>query len=129
MFLYLSLKRLLYYFFRDDPEKFKEDLLNIARTTLSSKILTQHKEHFSNLAVDAILRLKGSANLEAIQLIKKLGGGLADSYLDEGFLLDKKPGVNQPKRVENAKILIGNTPMDADKIKVSKNTCFFCFFY
>merc|ERR1712043_156908 len=26
----------------DDPEKFKEDLLNIARTTLSSKILTQH---------------------------------------------------------------------------------------
>jgi len=102
----------------DDPEKFKEDLLNIARTTLSSKILTQHKEHFSNLAVDAILRLKGSGNLEAIQLIKKLGGGLADSYLDEGFLLDKKPGVNQPKRVENAKILIGNTPMDADKIKV-----------
>ena len=35
-----------------------------------------------------------------------------------GFLLDKKIGVNQPKRVENAKILIANTPMDTDKIKV-----------
>ena len=62
--------------------------------------------------------LQGSGNLEAIQLIKKLGGGLQDSYLDEGFLLDKKVGVNQPKRIENAKILIANTPMDADKIKV-----------
>ena len=35
-----------------------------------------------------------------------------------GFLLDKKVGVNQPKRIENAKILIANTPMDTDKIKV-----------
>ncbi|KAA0191053.1 Chaperonin containing TCP1 subunit 2 (Beta) [Fasciolopsis buskii] len=43
---------------------------------------------------------------------------MTDSYLDEGFLLDKRPGVNQPKRVENARILIANTPMDADKIKV-----------
>lgn len=35
-----------------------------------------------------------------------------------GFLLDKKPGVHQPKRVENARILIANTPMDADKVKI-----------
>lgn len=55
---------------------------------------------------------------QAIQLIKKTGGTLEDSFLDEGFLLDKKPGVHQPKRVENAKILIANTPMDTDKIKV-----------
>ena len=27
-------------------------------------------------------------------------------------------GVHQPKRVENARILIANTPMDTDKIKV-----------
>merc|ERR1711973_97083 len=101
-----------------DPEKFREDLLNIARTTLSSKILSQHKDFFSNLAVDAVLRLKGSGNLDAIQIIKKQGGTLTDSFLDSGFLLDKKPGMHQPKRVENAKILIANTPMDTDKIKV-----------
>lgn len=98
--------------------EFRKDLLNIARTTLSSKILQQHKELYSNLAVDAVLRLRGSGNLDAIQIIKKLGGSLADSYLDEGFLLDKKPGLNQPRRIENAKILIANTPMDTDKIKV-----------
>ncbi|MGH0151103.1 UNVERIFIED_CONTAM: hypothetical protein FKN15_057867 [Acipenser sinensis] len=102
----------------NDEVKFREDLMNIARTTLSSKLLTHHKEHFSSLAVQAVLRLKGSGNLEAIHVIKKLGGSLTDSYLDEGFLLDKKIGVNQPKRIENAKILIANTGMDTDKIKI-----------
>lgn len=103
-----------------DPERFHEDLLNIARTTLSSKILSQHKEYFSKLAVDAVLRLKGSGNLSAIQVIKKRGGTLAHSFLDDGFLLDKKPGVHQPQKITDARILIANTPMDTDKIKVSK---------
>uniref|UniRef100_A0A4D5R9W8 T-complex protein 1 subunit beta n=1 Tax=Scolopendra viridis TaxID=118503 RepID=A0A4D5R9W8_SCOVI len=116
----------------NDPDLFHQDLMNIARTTLSSKILAQHKDFFSKLAVDAVLRLKnffsptvklgsavsGSGSLDAIQIIKKLGGSLTDSFLDEGFLLDKKIGVNQPKRVEKARILIANTPMDTDKIKV-----------
>ena len=43
---------------RADPVKFREDLVNIARTTLSSKVLSQDKGYFSNLAVDAVLRLK-----------------------------------------------------------------------
>ena len=100
------------------PAAFRQDLLNIAMTTLSSKILTGDKEHFAALAVDAILRLKGSGNLDAIHLIKKPGGTLRDSFLDEGFILDKKIGVGQPKRVENARVLIANTPMDTDKIKI-----------
>ncbi|TMW57858.1 hypothetical protein Poli38472_013332 [Pythium oligandrum] len=101
-----------------DPEKFREDLLNIARTTLSSKLLTQEKNHFAELAVNAVLRLKGSNNLDHIQIIKKAGGSLKDSYLEEGFILDKKIGVGQPKRIENARILVANTGMDTDKIKI-----------
>ncbi|CAG8796182.1 2602_t:CDS:10, partial [Gigaspora margarita] len=120
-----------------NPEAFRKDLINIARTTLSSKVLSQDKDYFANLAVDAVLRLKGSTNLEHIQIIKKVGGRLIDSYLDEGkcillfksikadrqirvscFILDKKIGVNQPKRIEKAKILVANTPMDTDKIKI-----------
>lgn len=93
----------------NDPVKFREDLLNIARTTLSSKVLSQDKDYFANLAVDAVLRLKGSTDLEHIQIIKKVGGKLTDSYLDEGFILDKQIAVNSPKRIENAKILIANT--------------------
>ncbi|KAL3688991.1 hypothetical protein R1sor_015300 [Riccia sorocarpa] len=103
---------------KDDSEKFRNDLVNIAMTCLSSKILSQDKEYFANLAVDAVLRLKGSGNLEAIQIIKKCGGSLKDSFLDEGFILDKKIGVGQPKRIENAKVLVANTAMDTDKIKI-----------
>ncbi|KAF9645329.1 hypothetical protein BDM02DRAFT_590354 [Thelephora ganbajun] len=101
-----------------DPVKFRQDLVNIARTTLSSKVLSQDKDYFSNLAVDAVLRLKGSTDLDHIQVIKKVGGKLTDSYLDEGFVLDKSIGVDSPKRLENAKILIANTSMDTDKIKI-----------
>ena len=66
--------------------------------------------------------LQGSTNLDNIQIIKKAGGRLNDSFLDEGgyminvrasffagFILNKKIGVNCPKRIENAKILIANT--------------------
>jgi T-complex protein 1 subunit beta len=100
------------------PEIFRQDLINIAKTTLSSKVLSQDKEYFATLAFDAVLRLKGSTNLDNIQIIKKAGGKLTDSYLDEGFILDKKIGVNQPKRIEGARILVANTPMDTDKIKI-----------
>ena len=41
-----------------------------------------------------------------------------ESFLDEGFILDKRIGVGQPKRIENAKILVANTAMDTDKIKI-----------
>merc|ERR1712042_135489 len=68
-----------------------------------------------------VLRLKGSGSLDAIQIIGIQGGSLDESFLDEGFLLNKKPGMFQPQRVENAKILIANTPMDTDKIKVFGN--------
>lgn len=101
-----------------NDEKFREDLLNIAKTTLSSKVLSQDKEYFAKLAVDAILRLKGSTNLDHIQIIKKVGGRLSDSFLDEGFILDKRFGVGQPKKIKNAKILIANTSMDTDKVKI-----------
>ena len=102
----------------EDEDKFKEDLLNIARTTLSSKLLFVEKDHFANLAVEAVLRLKSSGNLDYIQLIKKPGGRLSDSTLEEGFVLNKSFGIGQPRRVENAKILVANTPMDTDKIKI-----------
>lgn len=102
----------------NDAALFKRDLINIAKTTLSSKILSQDKEHFAKLAVEAVLRLKGSTNLNNIQIIKIPGGKLSDSFLDEGFILEKKFGINQPKHVEDVSILIANTSMDTDKVKI-----------
>jgi T-complex protein 1 subunit beta len=57
-----------------------------------------------------------------IHIIKKAGGALQDSFLDDGFILEKKIGVGQPKRLENAKILIANTAMDSDKVKIFGGT-------
>ncbi len=124
--------------------------MNIARTTLSSKILQGKKDYFAKLCVDAVLKLhvnfiifenkkisfysQGKTDLQGIQIIKRLGNNMSDSYLEEGylfnkynkrnnilfkgFLLEKRIGMNMPKRIENARILIANTPMDTDKIKV-----------
>nr|WCZ58598.1 T-complex protein 1 subunit beta [Andalucia godoyi] len=103
----------------DDATRFREDLLNIARTTLSSKVLYVAKDHFAKLTVDAVMRIQGSTDLEAIHIIKKPGGGLRDSYVDDGFLLDKKIGVGQPRLFEkNVKVLVCNTALDTDKIKI-----------
>lgn len=46
-----------------DPAKLYDDLIKIAKTTLSSKILYHDKEHFAKLTVDAVLRLKVLKNL------------------------------------------------------------------
>lgn len=102
----------------DDKVRFREDLVNVARTTLSSKILNSAKDHFSDLAVTAMLRLGSSTDLANIQIVKKIGGKLEDSYLEDGFILDKKIGVGQPKRIEKAKVLVANTALDSDKIKI-----------
>jgi TCP-1/cpn60 chaperonin family len=64
-------------------EALRRDLINIARTTLSSKILTHDKEHFAKIAVDSVMCLKGRTNLEAIHVIKKAGGTLKESFLAE----------------------------------------------
>lgn len=34
----------------------------------------------------ATTELQGSTNLEAIQILKKTGGSLKDSFLDEGYV-------------------------------------------
>merc|ERR1711907_659906 len=102
----------------DDATAFRQDLVNIAKTTLSSKVVSHDREYFANICVDAILRLKGSTQLDQIQIVKMTGGCLTDSYLEEGFILNKKIGVGQPKRIENANIMVANTSMDADKIKI-----------
>jgi T-complex protein 1 subunit beta len=53
-----------------DIEQFKADLFNIAMTTLSSKLLKHDKEKFAKLAVDAVLRLDKTGDLDLIKIIQ-----------------------------------------------------------
>lgn len=103
---------------RDDKVQFRNDLVNIAMTTLSSKLVTHEKEFFANMVVDAVLRFKDGANLEAIKLLKKVGGSLKDSFLCDGLILEKTISTGCQKIRKNAKIMVANTPMDYDKIKI-----------
>jgi T-complex protein 1 subunit beta len=99
-------------------EAFKQDLKNIALTTLSSKLLLHDREKFANLCVEAVLRLQGSANLDYIKLIKKPGGTLGDSFLADGMILEKTISTGCKRLARNPRIMVANTPMDHDKIKI-----------
>lgn len=102
----------------DDEAKFRQDLKNIALTTLSSKLLKSERDHFAELAVQSVLRLKGSGNLDYIKIIKKPGGTLSDTYLADGFVLMKRIATGCDKLAENPKVMVANTPMDNDKVKI-----------
>lgn len=102
----------------DDEEKFKADLKNIAMTTLSSKLLKSEREKFAELAVQSVLRLKGSGNMDYIKIIKKPGGTLSDSYLADGFILQKTIATGCERIKENPRVMIANTQMDTDKVKI-----------
>lgn len=87
-------------------------------TTLSSKLLFHDRQKFANLAVEAVLRLKGSTNMDYIKLIKKAGGTLSDSFLADGMILEKTISTGCKKAMTNPRIMVANTPMDNDKIKI-----------
>lgn len=80
--------------------------------------MTHEKEHFAQMAVDAIKRLQGCENLDMIQVIKKPGGQLKDSFLAEGFIIEKKIATGCKTRLEEPTIMVANTTMDTDKIKI-----------
>ncbi|CBZ52050.1 putative TCP-1/cpn60 family chaperonin [Neospora caninum Liverpool] len=117
--LSVARQRLQQISFGCEEDRLRDYLMNVARTTLSSKLLTHEKEHFAKIAVDAILRLKEHASsLELVHIIKKPGGCLRDSFLDEGFILEKRIGTYHPKVQEDCRVMVANTPMDTDKIKI-----------
>lgn len=47
-----------------------------------------------------------------------MGGSIKESFLCEGLILEKNIAISCPKRKENCKVMIANTPMDYDKIKI-----------
>jgi thermosome len=120
-----------------DP-KDKEDLVRVAKTTMASKMLSGQSEILANIVVDAILKVAeeigseetdtkrtGSTTLERsnyrvdmdnIKVEKKAGASLNDSRLIEGIVLDKEVAHGgMPKRIENAKIALVNSPMEVEK--------------
>ncbi|WUR02815.1 T-complex protein 1 subunit beta (CCT2) [Vairimorpha necatrix] len=91
-----------------------EDIKSLINTTLCSKVLKYDLEKFTNMCIKAVEGLEGKTDLNLIQIIK-CPGKLEDSYLDDGFILNKEAVI---KTIKNPKILLANTSLDQDKIKV-----------
>lgn len=76
---------------------------------MSSKLLKSEREQFAQLAVDAVLRLKGTGNMDYIKIIKKPGGTLGDSYLADGLVLQKTIATGCERSKVNPKVMVANT--------------------
>jgi len=103
-----------------------ESLRKIAITAMHGKGLGSGTEHFANIAVEAVTQVmekRGdayTADIDNIQLVKKEGKSLLDTSLVRGVIIDKEvvhPGM--PKRIENAKIALLDTPMEIEKTEFS----------
>jgi archaeal chaperonin len=106
-------------------------LRNIAETAMTGKGAESAKEKLSQICVTAIKQIIDDTNidLDNVKIEKKVGGGIQDSELIQGIVLDKeRVHSSMPKKVENAKVAlldvaleIKDTEIDA-KIQITDPT-------
>jgi len=89
----------------------RDSLIQSAVTSLNSKVISGNSAALAPLAVDAVLKIVDPAStknvdLNAIRVVKKLGGTVEDTELVEGLVFDQ--GVSHsaggPTFIQNAKI-------------------------
>jgi len=102
----------------DDPE----NLIQVAMTTLGSKIVNKCHRQFAEIAVGAVMTVadfeRRDVDFELIKIETKEGGRISDSELIKGVLIDKDMSHPQmPKRIEDAKIAILTCPFEPPKPK------------
>jgi thermosome len=104
----------------------RKTLLKVALTSMSSKAVGAAKEHFAEIAIDAVKQIteqrgdKRLADIDNIQLIKKTGKSLLETQLIRGIIVDKEtvhPGM--PKKKENAKIALLDSALEIEKTEIS----------
>ncbi|KII69032.1 T-complex protein 1 subunit epsilon [Thelohanellus kitauei] len=100
----------------------KEELIRVAMTALSSKVVNQYKRHLAEIAVDAVLAVadfeRCDVNFELIRVEVKEGGRLEDTFLVHGVVLNKEMSHPQMcKEIKDAKIAILTCPFEPPKPK------------
>jgi archaeal chaperonin len=101
----------------------KQDYLKKAATTaMASKIVSDVKDYFADLAVKAMLKVaekEGNSykvDVEDVKIEKKTGDSLSDTNLITGIVLDKEiVHSGMPKRVEKAKIALVDASLEIKK--------------
>jgi T-complex protein 1 subunit delta len=107
----------------------REQLIQNAITSLSSKVVSQHSDLLAPMAVDAVLRIidkehDTNVDLRDIHVSKKLGGTVDDSELIDGLVfVDKKAThfAGGPSKIKDAKIGLIQFTLSAPKTDLENN--------
>src|SRR5512136_760657 len=104
----------------------RKTLLKVALTSMSGKAVGGAREHFAEIALDAVTQIaeergdKMVADIDNVQLVKKTGKSLLETQLIRGIIVDKEivhPGM--PKIKENAKIALLDSALEIEKTEMS----------
>jgi len=107
--------------FKVDPDNV-EPLIQLAMTTLGSKIVNRCHRQMAEIAVQAIMAVadfkRSDVDFELIKVEGKVGGKLEDTMLVKGVIVDKDMSHPQmPKSVKDARIAILTCPFEPPKPK------------
>jgi len=104
-----------------DPTE-KAFLNKIAKTSMASKMVSADSKELADMVVDAVLAVaeksgdKYKIDIDNVKVEKKAGGGIRDTEFIHGVVLDKEVvHGGMPKRIENAKIAVINSPLEIEK--------------
>jgi thermosome len=104
----------------------RKTMKKVALTSMASKAVGGAKEHFAEIAIDAVKQIaekrggKITADINNVQLVKKTGKSLIETQLVRGIIVDKEvvhPGM--PKQKENAKIALLDSALEIEKTEIS----------
>jgi len=100
----------------------RDKLIDVAMTTLGSKIVNRAHRQMAEIAVDAVLAVadveRKDVNLDLIKMDGKVGGKLEDTRLVRGIVVDKDMAHPQmAKEIKDAKLCILTCPFEPPKPK------------
>jgi len=104
----------------------KETLINIAKTSMESKLISEDSDSLSKIVVDAVLKIaetkdgKSTVDLDNIKVEKKAGGSIQNTSLIKGIVLDKEiVHSGMPTKIQSAKIALINSALEVEKTEMS----------
>jgi len=100
----------------------RERLIEVAMTTLGSKIINRAHRQMAEIAVDSVLAVadveRKDVNLDLIKMDGKVGGRLEDTRLVRGIVVDKDMSHPQmAKEIKDAKLCVLTCPFEPPKPK------------
>jgi thermosome len=102
-----------------DDDKMLKKIAVTAMTGKGSQTARVELADLSVQAVKAVVDEDGSVDTDNITVEKKVGGGITDSQLVHGMVIDKERlHPNMPKKVTNAKIALLNAAIEIEKTEV-----------